>query len=78
MRQINGVFTQTSNRRHRRVGHLFRGRHKAILVDSDAYLLELSRYIVLNPVRARLVKTPLPLLSPQPEADRISFLVIGL
>ncbi len=58
MRQLNGVFTQTSNRRHRRVGHLFQGRFKAILVDSDAYLLELSRYIVLNPVRARMVKTP--------------------
>lgn len=58
MRQLNGVFTQTSNRRHKRVGHLFQGRFKAILVDSDAYLLELSRYIVLNPVRARMVTTP--------------------
>ncbi|MEQ1662373.1 MAG: transposase [Thiobacillus sp.] len=58
MRQLNGVTTQTSNRRHRRVGHLFQGRFKAILVDHDAYLLELSRYIVLNPVRAGMVKTP--------------------
>ncbi len=58
MRQLNGVFTQASNRRHRRVGHLFQGRFKAILVDSDAYLLELSRYVVLNPVRARMVKKP--------------------
>ena len=58
MRQLNGVFTQTSNRRHHRVGHLFQGRFKAILVDSDAYLLELARYVVLNPVRARLVKKP--------------------
>ena len=58
MRQLNGVFTQISNRRHKRVGHLFQGRFKAILVDSDAYLLELSRYIVLNPVRARMVKEP--------------------
>ena len=56
MRQLNGVFTQASNRRHRRVGHLFQGRFKAILVDSDAYLLELARYVVLNPVRAGLVK----------------------
>lgn len=56
MRQLNGVFTQYSNRRHRRTGHLFQGRFKAILVDSDAYLLELSRYIVLNPLRARLVR----------------------
>lgn len=58
MRQLNGVYTQTSNRRHRRVGHLFQGRFKAILVDSDAYLLELARYVVLNPVRAGMVKRP--------------------
>lgn len=58
MRQLNGVYTQASNRRHARVGHLFQGRFKAILVDKDAYLLELARYIVLNPVRAGMVKTP--------------------
>ncbi|MBI3344623.1 MAG: transposase [Gammaproteobacteria bacterium] len=58
MRQLNGVYTQASNRRHRRVGHLFQGRFKAILVDSDAYLLELSRYVVLNPIRAGMVKKP--------------------
>jgi REP element-mobilizing transposase RayT len=58
MRQLNGVYTQASNRRHRRVGHLFQGRFKAILVDSDTYLLELSRYVVLNPVRAGMVKKP--------------------
>lgn len=58
MRQLNGIYTQASNRRHQRVGHLFQGRFKAILVDSDAYLLELARYVVLNPVRAGLVKTP--------------------
>jgi REP element-mobilizing transposase RayT len=58
MRQLNGVYTQASNRRHRRVGHLFQGRFKAILVDKDAYLLELARYIVLNPVRAGMVKAP--------------------
>ena len=56
MRQLNGVYTQANNRRHRRVGHLFQGRFKAILVDSDAYLLELARYIVLNPVRAGMAK----------------------
>lgn len=56
MRQLNGVYTQASNRRYRRVGHLFQGRFKAILVDSDAYLLELSRYVVLNPVRADMAK----------------------
>ena len=58
MRQLNGVYTQASNRRHQRAGHLFQGRFKAILVDSDAYLLELSRYVVLNPVRAGVVKKP--------------------
>ena len=58
MRKLNGVYTQASNRRHRRVGHLFQGRFKAILVDRDAYLLELARYVVLNPVRAGTVKKP--------------------
>lgn len=58
MRQLNGVYTQSTNLRHRRVGHLFQGRFKAILVDSDAYLLELARYIVLNPVRAGMVEKP--------------------
>ncbi len=58
MRQLNSIYTQASNRRHQRVGHLFQGRFKAILVDSDAYLLELTRYVVLNPVRAGMVKKP--------------------
>ena len=58
MRQLNGVYTQANNRRHLRVGHLFQGRFKAILVDSNAYLLELARYVVLNPVRACMVKKP--------------------
>ena len=56
MRQLNGVYTQTSNRNNNRVGHVFQGRYKAILVQRESYLLELSRYIVLNPVRARMVK----------------------
>ncbi|MGM0594575.1 MAG: REP-associated tyrosine transposase [Pseudomonadota bacterium] len=58
MRHLNGVYTQASNRRHRRTGHLFQGRYKAILVDKDSYLLELSRYVVLNPVRAGMVQEP--------------------
>ena len=53
MRQLNGVYTQASNRRHGRSGHLFQGRYKAILMDKDRYLLELSRYVVLNPLRAK-------------------------
>jgi len=55
MRQLNGRYTQTFNRTHRRVGHVFQGRYKAILIEKECYLLELSRYIVLNPVRARMV-----------------------
>jgi REP element-mobilizing transposase RayT len=58
MRQINGVYTQAYNRRHRKVGHLFQGRFKAILVDRDAYLLEVCRYVDLNPVRAHMVPHP--------------------
>ncbi|MBM2805957.1 MAG: Transposase [Deltaproteobacteria bacterium] len=58
MRQLNGVFTQWSNRRHQRSGHLFQGRYKAIVVDRDSYFLELARSIVLNPVRAGMVKQP--------------------
>ncbi len=58
MRQLNGVYTQRFNKRHGRSGHVFQGRYKSILVDRDAYLLELSRYVVLNPVRAGLVHRP--------------------
>ncbi len=56
MRQLNGVYTQNFNRTHGRVGHVFQGRYKAILVERDSYLLELSRYVVLNPLRANMVK----------------------
>ena len=58
MRHLNGMYTQASNRRHVRTGHLFQGRFKGILVDKDSYLLELTRYVVLNPVRAGMVKHP--------------------
>lgn len=58
MQLLNGVYTQRFNRTHNRVGHVFQGRFKAILVDKDSYLLELSRYIVLNPVRAKMVTAP--------------------
>lgn len=58
MRQLNGIYTQRFNRRHRRVGHIFQGRFKAILVERDSYLLELCRYVVLNPVRAKIVTHP--------------------
>jgi REP element-mobilizing transposase RayT len=58
IRHLNGVYTQAFNRRHHRVGHLFQGRFKAILLDKEAYLLELGRYVVLNPVRAGVVQHP--------------------
>jgi putative transposase len=58
MRQLNGIFTQSMDRKHHRVGHLFQGRCKTILVDKNAYLLELCCYIVLNPVRANMVSSP--------------------
>ncbi|NOT16669.1 MAG: transposase [Sulfuriferula sp.] len=55
MRQLNGVYTQRFNRANRRIGHVFQGRYKAILVERDNYLLELARYVVLNPLRARMI-----------------------
>ncbi len=58
IRQLNGVYTQRFNKRHRRTGHVFEGRYKATLVDKDSYLLEVARYIVLNPVRARMTDDP--------------------
>jgi REP element-mobilizing transposase RayT len=57
MREVNGVYTQAFNRRHRRVGQVLQGRYKAVLVDKERYLLEVSRYVVLNPVRARVVRS---------------------
>jgi REP-associated tyrosine transposase len=58
MRQLNGVYTQAFNRIHRRVGHLLQGWYIAILVERESYLLEVCRYVVLNPVRAGVVEKP--------------------
>ena len=58
MQYINGSYTTYVNTKRQRVGHLFQGRYKAILVDADAYAQELTRYIHLNPVRAGIVRTP--------------------
>jgi REP element-mobilizing transposase RayT len=55
MRQLNGAYSQHFNRRHGLVGHVFQGRYKAILVQKESYLLELARYVVLNPIRAGMV-----------------------
>jgi putative transposase len=56
MQRLNGPYAQGSNKRHGRVGHVFQGRYKAILVERESHLLELTRYVVLNPVRARMVE----------------------
>ncbi|MFH1404880.1 MAG: transposase [Patescibacteria group bacterium] len=58
MRDINGNYTQWFNAKHKTVGHLFQGRYKSYLIEKEIYLLEVSRYIVLNPIRAGLVNHP--------------------
>ena len=58
MQWLQQSFTQYFNRAHQKVGHLFQGRYKAIVCDRDEYLLELVRYIHLNPVRSKLVGGP--------------------
>ena len=55
MRQLNGVYSQKYNYRHNKVGHVFQGRYASILIKKESYLLELTRYIVLNPVKAKMV-----------------------
>jgi REP element-mobilizing transposase RayT len=58
MRRLNGGYSQHFNRRHERVGHLLQGRFNGILVERDSHLLELARYVVLNPVRAGMTMAP--------------------
>lgn len=58
MRYLNGIYTQSYNKRHKTIGHVFQGRFNAFLIEKETYLLEVSRYIVLNPVRAGLVHSP--------------------
>ncbi len=58
MHHINSSYTMYINKKRKRSGHLFQGRYKAIVVDRDNYLMELSRYIHLNPVRAKIVESP--------------------
>jgi REP element-mobilizing transposase RayT len=58
MRQLNGSYAQAFNRRRGRVGHVFQGRYGAILVETERHLLQLSRYVVLNPIRAGLRRRP--------------------
>lgn len=58
IQRLNGDYALYFSRRHKKPGHIFQGRYKAMLVEKDAYLLELSRYIHLNPLRAGIVKSP--------------------
>ena len=58
MKLLNSAYAQYFNYSHDRTGHLFQGRFKAIVVEKDSYLLELCRYIVLNPVRSGIVESP--------------------
>jgi len=57
MQRVNGDYTQAFNRKYGRVGHLFQGRYKAVLIQKETHLLEVCRYVVLNPMRARMVKS---------------------
>ena len=56
LKRLHGIYTQWFNRRHQRVGHLLQGRFKSLLVEKERDLLELCRDVVLNPVRARMVR----------------------
>uniref|UniRef100_C6E226 Transposase IS200-like domain-containing protein n=1 Tax=Geobacter sp. (strain M21) TaxID=443144 RepID=C6E226_GEOSM len=58
MRQLNGAYTQKFNWNHDRVGHLFQGRYKAVLIEKESHLLEACRYVVLNPIRAKMITAP--------------------
>ncbi|MCK4505553.1 MAG: transposase [Candidatus Aegiribacteria sp.] len=58
MKLLNSAYAQYFNHSHDRTGHLFQGRFKAIVVEKESYLLELCRYIVLNPVRSGIVESP--------------------
>ncbi|MGB9578133.1 MAG: transposase [Halothiobacillaceae bacterium] len=58
MARLNGVYTQRFNRRYQRVGHVFQGRYKSQVLQSEHHLLEACRYVVLNPVRAGMVGDP--------------------
>ena len=57
MKRLLGLYTLRFNKKHKRVGHLFQGRYKAHLIDKDSYFLQVSRYIHLNPVKAKIVRS---------------------
>ena len=59
MKHINSIYTQYMNHKYHLVGHLFQGRYHSEIIESDAYALQTSRYIHLNPVKAKMVETPI-------------------
>ncbi len=58
MHYVNATYTGYFNKKYKRIGHLLQGRYKGILIEKDRYLLSVSRYIHLNPIRAKMVKKP--------------------
>lgn len=58
MRSLNGNYTQWYNAKHKRVGHILQGRFKAFLIEEREYLLNVARYVVLNPIRAKMIDDP--------------------
>lgn len=58
MQWLNGTYALWFNKRHNRSGHLFQGRFHAVLVEKESYFAELLRYVVMNPVRAKMVRRP--------------------
>jgi hypothetical protein len=58
MRQLSGIYTRVFNERHNRTGHLLQGRDKAIRFQKESHLLEVCRYVVLNPIRAYAIESP--------------------
>ncbi|HYK03780.1 MAG TPA: transposase [Thermoanaerobaculia bacterium] len=58
MQWLNGTYADWFNRRHERSGHLFQGRFKSFIIESGTYCAEVLRYVVLNPVRAKMVARP--------------------
>ena len=59
MQYLNGSYTAYYNTKRQKTGHVFHGRFKSIMVDTDTYFLELTRYIHLNPVRGKIVESPI-------------------
>ena len=68
MQHFNICYTSSFNRRHRRTGHLYQGRYKSILIDSEQYLSMVSRYIHLNPVRIKSMRK-------RPEQEKLNYLI---